>query len=96
MRAIFSMLFGAGMFLLTSRLEARNGEVADIYYRRTLWLLAFGVVHAYLFLWYGDILYGYAAVGLFLYPFRKMRSRGLIAIGVLLLLVLVPKSILET
>jgi len=98
MRAIFSMLFGAGMLLLTSRLEARKGtgEVADIYYRRTLWLLAFGVVHAYLFLWYGDILYGYAAVGLFLYPFRKMSPRGLITIGVLLLLVLVPKSILGT
>lgn len=97
MRAIFSMLFGAGMLLLTSRLEAREGagEVADIYYRRTLWLLAFGIVHAYLFLWYGEILYAYAAVGLFLYPFRKIGPRGLIAIGIMFFAILVVKNVVD-
>src|SRR6266404_1905323 len=39
MRSIFSMLFGAGVILLTSRAEARGGgaTIADIYYRRVLW-----------------------------------------------------------
>ena len=43
MRGLFSLLFGAGVILLTSRLESRGGgvEVADVYYRRTLWLLVF-------------------------------------------------------
>ena len=38
MRAIFSMLFGAGVVLLTARAEARGkqGEIADIYFRRNL------------------------------------------------------------
>src|ERR1700744_5133704 len=47
MRGLFSMLFGAGVILLTSRAERRGGggEVADIYLRRNMWLVVFGVVH---------------------------------------------------
>lgn len=44
MRAIFSMLFGAGLVLLTSR---ESADTADIYYRRNLWLMLFGMIHAY-------------------------------------------------
>src|ERR1017187_8591267 len=69
MRCLFSMVFGASVILLTSRLEAR-GTSADIYYRRTLWLLLIGILDAYL-LWAGDILYPYALCGLALFPFRK-------------------------
>jgi uncharacterized protein len=86
MRALFSLVFGAGVVLLTSRLESR-ADVGDIYYRRTLWLLLFGIVHAYL-LWHGDILYPYALCALVLYPFRKMSARGLLIIGVVTLLLL--------
>jgi uncharacterized protein len=93
MRAIFSMLFGAGVVLLTSRLERRSDgtRVADIYYRRTLWLLAIGVAHAYL-LWEGDILYSYAMCGLFLFPFRRLAPRRLILLGALALAVSLPRA----
>jgi uncharacterized protein len=59
-RALFSMLFGASTILLVSRLE-RSGrtDAADIYYRRNLWLIGFGMVNAFIFLWWGDILYAY-------------------------------------
>jgi uncharacterized protein len=80
MRAIFSLVFGAGIILLTSRLEATGRSSADIYYRRNLWLLAFGIPHAYL-LWGGEILYPYAMCALALYPFRKMSPRGLLIIA---------------
>jgi uncharacterized protein len=79
MRCLFSMVFGASVILLTSRLEAR-GTSADIYYRRTLWLLLFGILDAYL-LWAGDILYPYALCALALYVFRKMSVRALLTIG---------------
>src|ERR1041385_8709296 len=80
MRCLFSMVFGAGIVLLTSRLERGGAPSGDIYYRRTLWLLLFGVLHAY-FLWVGDILYPYALCGLALYPFRKMTPKALLIIG---------------
>jgi uncharacterized protein len=86
MRGIFALSFGAGVVLLTSRLESRGLPAADIHYRRMLWLLLAGIVHAY-FLFVGDILYQYALMGLILYPFRKMRPRGLLIIaGVVLAL----------
>jgi uncharacterized protein len=87
MRALFSMLFGAGVILLTSRLEKRGeaGRSADIFLRRNLWLLAIGLIHGF-FLWWGDILYTYALTGLlFLYPCRKLSPRKLIGTGLAVL-----------
>jgi uncharacterized protein len=97
MRAIFSMLFGAGVILLTSRAEQRgpaaNGPgIADIYARRNLWLLLFGILHCYLF-WIGDILYSYALTALiFLYPMRRLSARMLLILGALVLLVNAPRT----
>jgi len=87
MRALFSMLFGAGVILLTGRLEKRGGgvEVADIYYRRTIWLLVFGIIHGYVLLFPREILYDYGLMGLFLFPFRKSPPKWLILASVLLM-----------
>jgi uncharacterized protein len=89
MRSIFSMLFGAGVLLLLQRMENRSGYPtgADIHYRRMIWLILFGMVHAYLLQWPGDILYTYGLVGLFLYPIRLWSAKNLLkAFGTLLVL----------
>ena len=85
MRCLFSLVFGASVVLLMGRMSARP-EAADIYYRRTLWLLLFGIVHAYL-LWAGDILYPYALCALALYPFRNLRPKTLLVVGGILVLI---------
>jgi uncharacterized protein len=81
--SLFALLFGAGVILLTSRLEARGAgvEVADIYYRRNIWLVIFGMANAYVLLWDGDILFQYGVVALFLFPLRHARPRTLFALG---------------
>jgi uncharacterized protein len=87
MRAAFAMLFGAGVILFTQHAEARGlgSKVGDLFVRRNLWLMIFGMLHAYL-IWYGDILYSYGLVALlFLYPFRSVRPRLLLAGGMLVL-----------
>jgi uncharacterized protein len=82
-RGLFSLLFGASVILLTSRLEASGRpDAADIYFRRNLWLIGFGLVNAYVFLWFGDILYAYGLTALFVFAFRNMAPRWLLAIGV--------------
>lgn len=80
MRGLFSLLFGAGTILLLSRLEKRNAGLlpADIYYRRLLWLLVFGLINGFLLNWPGDILYHYAIVGMFIFPFRNASPRLLL------------------
>ncbi|MET3711921.1 uncharacterized protein ABIC65_002630 [Sphingomonas trueperi] len=89
MRALFSMLFGAGALLLLSRIEAREGAgtAAKIFHRRNLWLLLFGTLHGTL-IWNGDVLFFYAAVALLaLYPLRRLAGKWLIGIGLAVALV---------
>jgi uncharacterized protein len=89
MRALFSMLFGAGVILLTERALSRGAGIraADIFTRRNMWLVLFGMLHGYL-IWSGDILfyYGLAAL-LFLFPFRNVRVKRLMWVaGIILFL----------
>lgn len=87
MRGIFSLLFGAGIVLLTERMESAGAGImaAEIHFRRMLWMLLFGIVHWALLLWYGEILFNYAICGLLLFSFRKLPARTLAIIGAVLL-----------
>jgi uncharacterized protein len=85
MMTIFSMLFGAGLVLMSGRSEARGAKLAGVYYRRVFWLLVIGLIHAY-FIWWGDILVLYASCGFLLYLFRRRQPRTLIATGILCVL----------
>ena len=78
------MLFGAGVVLLPSR---ESADTADIYYRRNLWLMLFGLIHAF-FLLIGDILPYYALASLRLYPPRKLSAQTLIGVGLLLIAIM--------
>ncbi len=88
MRGLFSLMFGAGVVLFTQRAMFPDGpiKIADLYYRRTMWLIVFGLVHGYLLLMPGDILLIYGLSGLLVFPFRILSARrlallaGLIAI----------------
>ncbi|WP_179022294.1 DUF418 domain-containing protein [Winogradskyella forsetii] len=86
MRALFSLLFGAGMFILLDRLETKGAGIkaADIYFRRLMWLLVFGLIHAYLILWVGEILFSYSLMGFLVYSFRRLAPKKLIIIAFLL------------
>ena len=83
MRGLFSMLFGAGMILFTLNKTERPGgiTVAELYYRRLLWLVVFGVINAYILLWPGDILFFYGLCGMILYPFRRTAAKWLFILG---------------
>ncbi|MBK8698608.1 MAG: DUF418 domain-containing protein [Saprospiraceae bacterium] len=87
MRAMFSMLFGAGIILFTSKaIESSNGvTVTDAFFRRLGWMLIFGIIHCYLLLWSGEILYAYAIVGMIAFNFRHWVPKNLIIGSVILL-----------
>jgi uncharacterized protein len=77
MMALFSMLFGGGVVLMS---HGRSGGFAGLYYRRLAFLGAVGFVHAFA-IWFGDILLSYAIAGLLLYPLRNFSPRVLIPAG---------------
>ena len=84
--SIFAMLFGGGLVLMTGRAEERGAKPARIYYRRQFWLLVIGAFHAY-FIWFGDILFSYAAIGMFAYLFRRRTPRTLLIVACFLIAV---------
>jgi formate hydrogenlyase subunit 3/multisubunit Na+/H+ antiporter MnhD subunit len=88
---LFSILFGAGVLLMTRSAEARTGRSAAIHYRRMLWLLLIGLLHAYV-IWYGDILVLYAVCGMAVYPLRRLRPRLKVAIA--LVVMLIPTAVM--
>ncbi|MEI6264678.1 MAG: DUF418 domain-containing protein [Sphingobacteriia bacterium] len=87
MRGLFSMLFGAGMVLFMTNKKQAPGQpsVAIYYYRRLLWLVFFGVINAFVILWFGDILFFYGLFGMILFAFRKTAPKWLLIIGLSLI-----------
>lgn len=83
MRGLFTLLFGASALLFLERHIRRWPDLrpADLYFRRTLWLIVLGFVNGYLLLWDGDVLYFYGVTGLLLFVFRNMPARRLIIIA---------------
>lgn len=77
---IFSLLFGAGIVLMSDRMEATGRKPAPVHYRRTVILLIIGLAHAWL-LWTGDILYAYAMCGFLVFLFRRRKPKTLIISG---------------
>lgn len=81
---IFSLLFGGGLIIMWERATARAAGFGPIYFRRQFWLLVIGAVHAY-FIWFGDILFHYALMGMFVFFFRRWRPTTLILVACLML-----------
>jgi len=70
LRALFTMLFGASLLLITDAAEDRTPGPIRTHYARIFWLFVFGMLHAW-FVWYGDILVDYAIAGAIAFFARK-------------------------
>ncbi len=84
MRTLFSILFGAGLVLFVTGSTAKSGW---LHYRRNFWLLVFGLINAYIFLWPGDILVTYALSGFVLWFVRNWKARSLLILATFLILI---------
>jgi uncharacterized protein len=86
MRGLFSMMFGASTLLVIERAVAAGASPARTHYGRMIVLALFGLLHFFL-IWWGDILFLYAGMGMILYAFRNLSIRALrnwaIGMGVL-------------
>ncbi|HWL84727.1 MAG TPA: hypothetical protein VNO21_02945, partial [Polyangiaceae bacterium] len=84
--SLFSMLFGAGLCLFLDRASASGANALGLLARRLIFLLLFGIAHAFL-VWNGDILIEYAVGGLCALAFIRKRPAVLwIAVVALTLL----------
>lgn len=76
MRGLISLAFGAGIILFFIRPHLGTTLAGnDLYVRRNMWLILFGIVNAILFLWPMDIVFHLGIMGLMLFPFPRMAAR---------------------
>jgi uncharacterized protein len=80
-RGLFTLLFGAGMYLFYERSLTR-GEGRGRLARRLVVLLGFGLVH-YFLIWRGDILTLYATWGLVVLLFMRWDERRQLRVGLI-------------
>jgi len=80
--AIFSILLGASIIMISNRAKKEQIRSGGIQKKRLFWLLIIGLIHAYL-IWYGDLLVAYAICGLFMFRFRRKKSKVLFNYGIL-------------
>ena len=73
MRGLFTLLFGAGLYLFMERTWARGGTRWRQMWRLAV-LLLFGAIHFY-FIWMGDILMYYALIGFAVVPMLRLAPK---------------------
>ena len=83
LRALFAMLFGAGLVLFMDRAKAKGATPLWLQFRRLFWLALFGLAHFFLF-FEGDILFHYAVLGMAAMLLVRLPAKLLIAAGLLL------------
>lgn len=81
MRGLFTLLFGAGVYLFMEKAWAK-GATRWLQVKRLLWLGLFGLMHFFL-IWRGDILFSYAVAGLLALLFIRLSPRKQMIIGAL-------------
>jgi uncharacterized protein len=83
MRGLFTLLFGASVLLFLQRHGATAADMrpADLYFRRMLWLIGFGLLNGYVLLWSGDVLFYYGIAGFILFVFRHLSPRRLLILA---------------
>ncbi len=79
MRGLFTLLFGAGMYLFMERAWAK-GATRWLQLWRLVILLGFGLFHFFV-LWRGDILTYYALLGILALPLLRLKAVTQLGIG---------------
>ncbi len=93
MRAIFALVFGAGVILFLQKKDHPSlASAPDLYMRRQVWLMVFGVFNAFVLLWPGDMLFQLGVIGILLYVFWKLPARWLFIAAIICTLIYCGKN----
>jgi uncharacterized protein len=93
-RAMFSLLFGASvlLFIQSKSKDTDMLRVSDLFYRRQIWLIVFGLINVYILLWDGDIIFDYGCYGLLLFVFRNLSPKKLLIAAAVCALIMIARE----
>ncbi len=88
MRVLIAIVFGAAMVIFLNRpTPAASVSTCELFIRRQMWLILFGLINAIVFLWTHDLLFHLGIMGILLFPFVRMSYRGLFIAAILTTLI---------
>ncbi|MEL7123852.1 MAG: hypothetical protein AAFO07_30715 [Bacteroidota bacterium] len=95
MRALFCMLFGAGILLFLKNKEEQGiAGLKKLHFSRMFWLAAFGLLNGYILLFKYDILFMYAIAGMILFFLKNLKIKyKLLAMPLVILIGLVNSTL---
>ncbi|MBY0596823.1 DUF418 domain-containing protein [Bacillus bingmayongensis] len=82
--SLFSFLFGLSIIMLQKSILTKEKRFFPVYIRRIIILLILGYIHG-IFIWSGDILFGYGIIGIFLMLFINRKPKTLLIWAFILL-----------
>ncbi len=93
MSALISIVFGASMLLLLSKENVRGKvSIQELFLRRQMWLIVFGLINALIFLWTGDLLFHLGIMGILLFPFIRLSGKGFLIAAIVTTLIYSGKT----
>ncbi len=93
MRALIAIVFGAAMVIYLNRSTTVSSvSTGELFIRRQMWLILFGLINAVVFLWTHDLLFHLGIMGILLFPFVRMSHRGLFIAAILTTLIYCGKN----
>jgi uncharacterized protein len=93
MKTLIAIVFGAGMIIFISQKNEKGQPGnADLFMRRQLWLIFFGLINAIVFLWTHDIVFHLGVMGVLLFPFVRFSQRSLFIASAVALLIFCAKN----
>jgi uncharacterized protein len=96
MAALVSILFGASIVMFFTHSKTFGSiSLQDLYIRRQIWLIGFGIVNGVVLLWHNDLLFPFGVVGVLLFPFYRLSPRPLLILAVIFSLIFAGKSFWE-
>lgn len=96
LRGIFTLLFGVSAVILMASSPRAGGPSSNmLYFGRLGWLMIIGLIHAYFFLWWGEVVFKYAVLGILLFAFRDASYTVLMAAAAICIAVLTIQPIVE-
>lgn len=93
MRALIALVFGAGIILLLAKQNnIAKASAYDVFIKRQMWLIAFGLINALLFLATDDILFHLGVLGILTFVFARLSPRGLFIAALLTTVIFCGKN----
>ncbi|MBC7904942.1 MAG: hypothetical protein H7Y27_16060, partial [Gemmatimonadaceae bacterium] len=92
MTGLLAIAFGAVSLVYLRKTHPSSLSTTDLYMRRNMWLMGFGLINAVIFLWPHDLIFPFALTAILIFPFWRMSPKNLLIAAFVAMLIFTGKN----